>query len=64
VQGQAPGASQAHNLTPKGKVGSIPSPCNQFTGSAIKDRLVPSPRCKRGPFGQEVRFRPLPTMRL
>ena len=30
-------------------------------GKCNKDRLVPSPRCKRGPFGQEVRFRPFPT---
>ena len=35
-----------------------PQPIN---GKCHKDRLVPSPRCKRGPFGQEVRFRPLPT---
>jgi len=33
------------------------------SGKCHKDRLVPSPRCKRGPYGQEVRFRPLPTMR-
>ena len=38
-----------------------PSFCNQ-NGKCHKDRLVPSPRCKRGPFGQEVRFRPLPTI--
>lgn len=33
------------------------------SGSADKDRLLPSPRCKRGPFGQAVQFRPLPTKR-
>jgi hypothetical protein len=26
MQGQAPGAKQAHNLLPRGKVGSIPTP--------------------------------------
>ena len=31
------------------------------TGDANKDVLVPSPRCKRGPFGQGVRFSPSPT---
>jgi hypothetical protein len=30
-------------------------------GKCNKDRLVPSLRCKRSPFGQEVQFLPLPT---
>jgi hypothetical protein len=33
VQGQAPGAGQAHTLTPKGTVGSIPTPATN-TGNA------------------------------
>ena len=49
---------RAHTLTPKAKVGSIPT---SATGSETKDRLVPSLRCKRSPYGQEVRFHPLPT---
>jgi hypothetical protein len=43
--------------------GATPGPATKH-GKCHKDRLVPSPRCKRGPCGQEVRFRPLPTMRL
>src|SRR5262249_9749703 len=42
--------------------GATPGPATN-SGSASKGRLVPPLRCKRSPFGQEVRFLPLPTMR-
>ena len=54
------GPRQSHKLP---KAGSTPVPATKRNdpGSANKDRLVPSLRCKRSPFWQEVRFRPLPT---
>lgn len=46
---------------PESGVGSIPTGANQF-GWCNKDRLVPSAGCKPAPLGQEVRFRPPPTI--
>ena len=70
---QASELKASHPLTQRGalaarvahnhEVGHSIRPAATNSESADKDRLVPSLRCKRSPFGQEVRFRPLSTMR-
>ena len=53
----------AAELVADGRIRGSASAGNHSRGNANKDRLVPLLRRKRNPYGQEVRFRPLPTMR-
>jgi hypothetical protein len=56
---QAPGAGKPHKLTPKGKVGSIPTPATKFTGKCLSGRKGQTVNLVACP--TEVRIHPLPT---